>query len=99
MPRNVPFAALAEEIRVIPSIRVKRIRDERRAEQELDLAARHALAHLIQIVHLDDVALLHVHAIRAAAGSENRERRAQHGKRRSRLRSACSARFCGPVES
>ena len=58
---------MMEVIGVVPTVAVKAIRDHWRAEQELDLAARHPNLHAIDIRVFQQVALLDVHSVDAGA--------------------------------
>ena len=67
MPFGVPLAALAEIIDVIPAFLVEGVGDDRRAKQKAHLTAGHADLNCIDIVIFQQVALLHVDPIDAAA--------------------------------
>ena len=68
-------AAAAEVVGVVPSVAVEAVGDHRRAEQELDLAARHADVDLDDVLVVEQVALLDVDAIDASReGQSQRER-------------------------
>ena len=57
----------AQVIGVIPAVLMKRIGHHRRAEQKLNGAAGHADRYLINRVFLDQIALLDVDSVNAAA--------------------------------
>src|SRR5688572_5046227 len=58
----------AQAVYVVPAVRIERVHHHGRAEQEAHLAARHADLDLIDLLGIEQVALLHVHAIDAAGG-------------------------------
>ncbi len=70
---GVGRAAAPKVIGVVPAIAVKAVGDHRCAEQELNLAARHADVDLGDVLVVEQVALLDVDAIDASREGESRK--------------------------
>ena len=71
---DISGSAVPEKVGIVPTVLVKGIRNHRCAEQELDLAARHAEFDLFHGIGLEQVALLDVDAVDTRARHEADDR-------------------------
>ena len=79
---DVWLAAALQGVDVVPALRVERIGQHRRAEQVADLAAGHADGHLVDVLDLEQVALLDVRPVDAASRAQRGAQ--QQGQERGR---------------